>query len=160
MRLVVSLLALAFSIVLVGCASVSAPSAPDAAIRYGESGCAPPSPRGGNEWGDEVIGSPTDSTSFAYGVFQRKSTGAIQASDDSLKFVVNVSGEGEFRADLSDPSGLPVELAWGPEPHTGGNIERPGDEWGLGMQLDQPGCWNLQLFRGDLKTADFWLDIA
>jgi len=48
------------------------------------------------------------------------------------------------------PDGSAGRLSFGPEPHTGSSFARPGDEWGTGFVLDAPGCWELEVQRGDV----------
>lgn len=123
----------------------------------GKAGCKPSSPAAGPERNFEIIGTPIAKDASASGLFFQR------ASDDQIsdghKFVVRVTGTGELGTELTAPSGEPAELTWGPEPHTGSSFERPGDEWGMGLPFDAPGCWELKLSRDNEPTAAFWFEV-
>ena len=85
----------------------------------------------------------------------------LRTHREQLKLVTRITGSGDFSARLRDPDGTSHSLAWGPKDHFGSsNYARPGDEWGMGLDFDRPGCWNLQLFRGAAHVADFWLPVS
>ena len=73
----------------------------------------------------------------------------IPATDEPVKIVWRLTGDGDVAFNAIDPNGEPHELAWGPDAHGGSNWLRPGDEWGTGWLLDIPGCWTLEATRGD-----------
>jgi hypothetical protein len=50
------------------------------------------------------------------------------------------------------PDGSAGELAFGPEPPGGSNVEAPGAEWGTGFRFDVPGCWRIELSRDDVTA--------
>ncbi|WP_141396625.1 hypothetical protein [Microbacterium gorillae] len=77
-----------------------------------------------------------------------------------MKLVVRVTGSGDLDPRLVDPKGVERQLAWGPVPHTESTYGRPGDEWGLGLPLNQPGCWALALHRGDSLVATLWFTVS
>lgn len=127
----------------------------------GKAGCKPASPAAGPEENFAILGTPLQKGATASGLFfQTDSATASPHNALERKFVVSVSGEGDLGSELIDPSGEPAKLAWGPEPHTSSNFDRPGDEWDLGLKLDEPGCWNLQVSRGGTPTADFWFEVG
>jgi hypothetical protein len=92
-------------------------------------------------------------------VFQGASPLALRAGEEDVKLVVRVTGSGDLEVRLTDPAGSEQQLAWGPAPHTASNYNRPGDEWGLGLLLDEPGCWELALSRGGEPIGAFWLHV-
>ena len=121
----------------------------------GAPGCAPASPilRG------EVLGTSRVSEVSAFGLLFVGEDGLTHR--EQLKLVTRITGSGDFSARLRDPDGTSHSLAWGPKDHFGSsNYARPGDEWGMGLDFDRPGCWNLQLFRGAAHVADFWLPVS
>ncbi|MGP4026825.1 hypothetical protein [Actinomadura sp. 3N407] len=76
-----------------------------------------------------------------------------------LKIVWRVTGSEPLRATTTGPDGRDRPVLWGPERHGGSSYHRPGDEWGVGYRLDEPGCWRLRLTRGT-GSADAWLRVA
>lgn len=70
-----------------------------------------------------------------------------------------MTGAGGLTLAVTKPDGTPGAPEWGPEPHSGSNYNRPGDEWGAAYKLDQPGCWTLHAARGDSR-ADVWLNVT
>ncbi|WP_433467851.1 hypothetical protein [Spirillospora sp. CA-128828] len=82
----------------------------------------------------------------------------LRAGQD-LKIVWRVTGSGPLRLTASDPGGRERAVVWGPEKHGGSSFRRPGEEWGSGYRLDEPGCWRLRLAR-DTGAADVWLRVA
>ncbi|MCQ0004941.1 hypothetical protein [Actinomadura madurae] len=82
----------------------------------------------------------------------------LRAGQD-LKIVWRVTGSGPLRLTAFDPGGAEHDVVWGPEAHGGSSFERPGDEWGAGYRLGEPGCWRLRLARG-AATADVWLRVT
>jgi hypothetical protein len=66
---------------------------------------------------------------------------------EELKIVWRVTGEGDLTVRPIRPDGSTGELVFGPEPHAGSNFSAPGDEWGTGLRLDSPGCWQVELAR-------------
>lgn len=127
----------------------------------GKAGCNPASPAAGPEQNFEIQGTPLTKGASAAGLFFEDNADPAKRNQVlERKFVVRVSGEGDLGTKLVDPSGEPSELAWGPEPHTDSSFVRPGDEWGMGLELDEPGCWNLQVSRDGTPTADFWFEVG
>lgn len=83
----------------------------------------------------------------------------LTASDTVKKIVWRISGSGQPTVTLTSPSGEESSLEWGPEFHPASNYVRPGDEYGSGLVLDEPGCWNIDFSR-DSGTASVWLDVS
>ncbi len=75
--------------------------------------------------------------------------GALPTADEEFKLVVRVTGSGELSAVAVGPDGTPQDPL-SVERHTGSNFSRPGDEWGIWFDFDQPGCWEIVVERGDL----------
>jgi hypothetical protein len=71
----------------------------------------------------------------------------IKASEKSVKLILRMTGAGPLSGSVVDPSETAQVLDWGPERHTSSNFDRPGDEWGLGVTFDKPGCWQLSFSR-------------
>lgn len=63
------------------------------------------------------------------------------------KFAWHVTGAGPLSLVAISPTGQRVDPAWGPEPHTGSNWRRPGDEWGAGFRFPAAGCWVVRAMR-------------
>lgn len=140
---------------LAGCTSglpptESAPS-PLGAVR-----CSSPSPVLNADTGPEVVGTSDDGITL-YGQIQVHDF--FIASDAVKKVVWRVSGTGEPIVTLTSPSGEESTLAWGPEFHASSNYVRPGDEYGSGLILDEPGCWNIDFSR-DAGSANVQLEVS
>lgn len=69
-----------------------------------------------------------------------------------IKIVWRVTGSGDLQLLGLGPGGEPVWPVW-MTPLAGSSWQRPGDEWGAGFILPQPGCWNFHATRGSL-TGD------
>ena len=79
---------------------------------------------------------------------------------DEVKIVWRMTGDGDLTATVTSPAGIAVPLSWGPVAHTAGSsYTRPGDEWGVGYQFTQPGCWQLHLARNNTQ-GDVWLNVS
>lgn len=144
---------------LAGCASDS--PGEDELKALGQPDCKPFSPVVEvSSWGTEIIGTPSSQEGATFGFMQTREPEEFVASGEDRKFVVRVSGKGDLAVTLTGPTGNEQELLWGPEFHNSSNIDRPGDEWGMGFQLNQPGCWNLSLHRGGTEEANFWFKMS
>jgi hypothetical protein len=75
-----------------------------------------------------------------------------------VKLIIRMTGAGALSANVVDPSGTTQALDWGPEPHTSSSFGRPGDEWGMAVTFDKPGCWQLAFTRD--RSATFWVRIG
>jgi hypothetical protein len=69
-----------------------------------------------------------------------------------LKIVWRVTGDGDLTVSPERPDGSAGVLTFGPEAHPASNFSRPGDEWGTGLLFDVPGCWQLDVRRGDVHA--------
>jgi hypothetical protein len=69
-----------------------------------------------------------------------------------LKIVWRVTGDGDLTVSAERPDGSAGVLSFGPEFHPWSNFSRPGDEWGTGFLFDVPGCWELDVRRGDVHA--------
>lgn len=83
----------------------------------------------------------------------------LVASEKVKKVVWRIGGSGELLVKLLGPTGGESSLTWGPEHYSSSNYERPGDEYGTGLILDQPGCWQIEFKRG-AETASVWLLVS
>ena len=69
-----------------------------------------------------------------------------------LKIVWRVTGDGDLTVSAERPDGSAGVLTFGPQAHSGSNFSRPGDEWGTGFLFDVPGCWQLEVRRGEVHA--------
>jgi hypothetical protein len=51
---------------------------------------------------------------------------------------------------LVGPGGVPGQLNWGPQEHLGSSWNRPGREFGTGLQFPTAGCWDVHVTLGQL----------
>lgn len=65
-----------------------------------------------------------------------------------VKVVWRATGTGSFTVTAVGPDSQRVAPIAGPTVHYGSNWERPGDEWGTFLRLDEPGEWVLRVQRG------------
>ncbi|MEX2587249.1 MAG: hypothetical protein WD602_04555 [Actinomycetota bacterium] len=74
---------------------------------------------------------------------------------DNFRVTVRVAGAGDFAAAAVDPDGSEHSPAIGPVRQfgSGSGLERPGDEWAMVFRFDQPGCWRIDLTRGQIEGA-------
>lgn len=120
----------------------------------GAPGCEPPSPI----LGQEVQGTGSGSVT-GYGEFQGVDAASLTEGNPA-KLVIRMTGTGALTVDMTAPDGTTRSPDWGPEAHTGSNYDRPGDEWGVGLSFDSPGCWAVNLQRDGDERVTFWLDVA
>lgn len=104
----------------------------------------------------ELQGTPGESGTSLYGLAFLRTDEPLRVGVD-IKVAWRMTGEGDLNVDLIDPDGHRKALAWGPEAHGGSTYHRPGDEWGTGFELDQPGCWEIRMSR-DASHASVWID--
>jgi hypothetical protein len=121
----------------------------------GKPGCEPESPRSAME----VQGTPGEPGTSLYGLVMVRAGEALDQVGVDVKVVWRMTGEGDLNVRLIDPDGQRKALAWGPEVHGGSTYHRPGNEWGTGFVLDQPGCWEIRLST-DTSHASVWVDAA
>lgn len=107
--------------------------------------------------GPELKGTASDDTSL-YGLVMAGQW-PLRANASVVKVVWRMTGVGELRISIEDPSGATRELAWGPELHGGSSYDRPGQEWGTGFVVDEPGCWHLNFTRSGHGSAEAWIDV-
>jgi hypothetical protein len=109
----------------------------------GAAGCNPSSP----SQGSEIRGTTDRPAGSAYLFVDGARPTQIKASEKSVKLLLRMTGAGPLSVSVVDPSETAQVLDWGPERHTSSNFDRPGDEWGLGVTFDKPGCWQLSFSR-------------
>lgn len=117
----------------------------------GRPGCQPASPmvpRADNGFPEVKA---TTSVGSLYGLVM----GPLRAGQE-IKIVWRMTGAGPLSATSVAPDGRQVPLGFAPDRHGASNYDRPGHEWGVGYNLDQPGCWDLVLRRGGVR-ADAWV---
>jgi hypothetical protein len=78
---------------------------------------------------------------------------------EELKIVWRMTGSGPLRVTVTAPDGEHRPLVFGPEAHGASSYQRPGDEWGTGVQFGSRGCWHIHLARTG-TSGDVWLDVA
>jgi len=81
------------------------------------------------------------------------------AGQDTV-IVWRATGTGVFGVIALDANGAQVPPKSGPDPHSGSNWQRPGDEWGTVFNFPHAGCWQLHVTRGANLNADLWLAIV
>jgi len=81
------------------------------------------------------------------------------ATHTTEKIVIRMTGSGPLHIEADGPRGGTVHPYFGPEPHTGSNWIRPGDEWGTGWRFPGPGCWRLHASRRH-AIGDIWLRVV
>jgi hypothetical protein len=74
--------------------------------------------------------------------------------------VWRATGTGVFGVIAVDANGAQVSPKSGPDPHSGSNWQRPGDEWGTIFNFPRTGCWQLHVTRGANLSADLWLAVV
>lgn len=119
--------------------------------------CRPASPIGQTPDGlAEVHGTGVQESVQLWGLLFKE--GPLRSGDE-VKIAWRMTGAGDLTLGLTRPDGTPGVLEWGPEPHESSNYNRPGQEWGAGYRLDEPGCWTLHADRADGGRADVWLHV-
>lgn len=75
--------------------------------------------------------------------------------DEDFRVTVRVTGAGDFTVNAVGPDGSEHRPSIGPVRQfgTGSGLERPGDEWSMVFRFDQPGCWQIDVTRGELEGA-------
>ncbi len=73
------------------------------------------------------------------------------------KIVWRATGDGDFSVRGFSPNGDVTEPIW-QQRHSGSGWIRPGDEWGTGWELNEPGCWIFQVER-DGATAEIRVEV-
>jgi hypothetical protein len=127
----------------------------------GRPGCAPPSPRNGNEVFGTTVGGKFWAVAF-------RPLGSSWASDEtaSLAEVVGKETKIVFKLTAGQPSifyaaspdGSRRKPIWGPTPHGSSSWIRYGAEWGAGFVFGQAGCWRIHAGRGT-TSGDIFVDV-
>jgi hypothetical protein len=112
--------------------------------------CQPASPIAGAE----VMGTAPGGS--LYGLLFAGEPPSIVAGQE-IKIVWRMTGAGALAASARSGD-ADAQLTFGPEPHSGSNYVRPGDEWGTGWIFPTPGCWDVHLTRGTLD-GHVWLTV-
>jgi len=133
-------------------ASAGSPAPAPSLGTPGAAGCAPPSPTALEPVSGytEVQGTAPAGTSV-YGLIM--SPFPLAASNTTSKFVWRITGTGDLNVTIKRPDGKAGQLAWGPDGHEDSTYNRQGDEWGTGIILNAPGCWELTFERGGVQSA-------
>lgn len=95
----------------------------------------------------------------AFGLLETADPRELTAGDTVHKLIVRMTGSGDLSAEVVLPDGSTRDPDWGPESHASSNFDRPGDEWGIGFALDEPGCWEIRLAREGGDSASFWFAV-
>jgi hypothetical protein len=130
--------------------------------RLGAPGCAPPSPRNG----DEVFGTTTGGSFWA--LFAFNPPGATWSSDTTasldglvgkeIKIVFKLIAGQPSSFYAVSPAGARTAPTFGPTPHGASSWTRPGAEWGAGFVFGRAGCWRIHAGRGT-TSGDIFLDV-
>ncbi|MBW3591037.1 MAG: hypothetical protein KY393_04190 [Actinobacteria bacterium] len=75
--------------------------------------------------------------------------------DEDFRITVHVTGAGDLAIDAVGPDGSEHRPSIGPVRQfgAGSGLERPGDEWSMVFRFDQPGCWQIDVTRGELEGS-------
>lgn len=125
----------------VAIATVESPPGP-----LGAPGCTPPSPSGA--FPAEVYGTAANGTVWAW--LQGDYPPRHGVEDKTVWRLGGEPAAGEPEFLLVGPGGAPGRLDWGPEAHGGSTWNRPGAEFGTGLMLPAPGCWDVNVTFGNL----------
>jgi hypothetical protein len=127
----------------------------------GARGCAPPSPRNGEEVFGTTVGGRF------WGLFAFNPRGTTWASDTTASLAGLVGKEIKIVFKLSagqpssfyavSPTGSRTSPTFGPT-HGSSSWTRPGAEWGAGFVFGQAGCWRIHAARGT-TSGDIFLDV-
>lgn len=123
----------------------------------GAPGCSPASPQ--LEQPDILMGTPVAEGASAHMLIFQGSN-PLTASEQTTKIVSRVTGDGQFNVEIRNAEGVAQPLVWGPEKHESSTFDFPGEEWGFGVVIDDPGCWQIDLYRGGAEQASFWMEVA
>ena len=78
--------------------------------------------------------------------------------NEDEKIVWRITGEGDrFHAEAQNENGTFLTPVW-TEYHGGSNWQRPGQEWGIGFNFPEPGCWTITVTRGT-TTGEISLEV-
>ncbi len=129
-------------------AATSRPTTATAAARPSTPSCATPSSFGTDLAPNEIRGTSPDGQLWGLAFADH----IPPKVGDQVKIVWRMTGSGPLRVTLTSPRGTHPPLTFGPEAHTGASTyDRPGDEWGTGIALTLPGCWQIHLARDDTQ---------
>jgi hypothetical protein len=143
-----------------GAASASASVAPPVLAPTlgppGAAGCAPASPTALDAASGytEVQGNAPAGESI-YGLIM--SPFPLAASNTTSKFVWRITGTGDLSVKIKRPDGSAGQLAWGPDNHENSTYNRRGDEWGTGIILNSPGCWEMTFDRSGVQSNVYFV---
>lgn len=73
--------------------------------------------------------------------------------DKDFRVTVHVTGAGDFTVKAVGPDGSQHRPSIGPVRQfgAGSGLEQPGDEWSMVFRFNQPGCWQIDVTRGELE---------
>jgi hypothetical protein len=128
----------------------------------GARGCAPPSPRNG----EEVFGTTVGGRFWALFGFNPRGTTWASDTTASLDGLVGKEIKIVFKLTAGQPSsfyaisptGSRTRPVWGPTPHGTSSWTRTGAEWGAGFVFGQVGCWKIHAARGT-TSGDIFVDV-
>jgi hypothetical protein len=138
-------------------------ASPEALGPPGAPGCRPASPVRAVQAGRPAAGLPeiqgTSRNAQLWGLLMPQLGYPPLRAGQDLKIVWRMTGSGDIRLSVTGPDGEPRRLVFGPDLHGGSTYTRPGEEWGAGYRLTEPGCWHLRAVRGS-SVADVWLAVS
>jgi hypothetical protein len=141
---------------------VALPTPHPSGARLGRPGCVPASPlTRGREGFPEAFGTAVGGQLWAL-FFHGTRTSETEASfagivGEELKLVLK-STAGTTLTSATAPDGTVRQPVW-QQGHSGSNWERPGNEWGTGWQITEPGCWRIHV-GAKTKGADLWFRVV
>lgn len=156
-----AILAAACLVSLAACTDSDAP-APSSAPSSTVADDAPPTCSSRPSTTGEAVGTSTDGTSLhalLMGDPGVRPDGSIPVGKE-IKIVVRMTGSGDLAVEADGPDGQHARPTWGPEPHGGSSFDRPGEEWGVGLDLPSPGCWLVEFQRSDQGSAVLALRVS
>jgi hypothetical protein len=86
-------------------------------------------------------------------------SGAQIVVGQDTNIVWRATGAGTLDVTARGPGNTSLWPTFAPNPHSGSNWERPGDEWGTIFNFPMAGCWQLQVTRGIDLHASVWLTV-
>lgn len=138
--------------VTLGTPTPAAPAPAESLGTPGAPGCAPASPmRIDPTSGSMEVQGTANAGESLYGLIIADIP--LTASNTTTKFVWRMTGSGELTVAVKRPDGSNGHIVWGPSAHDDSTYNRPGEEWGTGIILDAPGCWEFVLHHGAAEAS-------
>lgn len=128
----------------------------------GRPGCEPPSPiTPGRAGPPEAFGTTSNGQLWALFFHGRlaSDSAAVFTGLVGLELKVVLRGTaGVALTTATAPDGTQRQPVW-QQTHSGSTWARPGDEWGTGWRITEPGCWQIHVGSKD-TGADLWFRVV